>query len=67
MSYSVKKSKTINAKFKSLAVDDLNNFIDLETGEIINIAKVISQTVGEGQPVDVVVSNKDDEDITPEE
>lgn len=61
----VKKSKNINAKFKSLCVQGGRDFVDLETGEIIDLAAVVSQTIGDGESVDVQISNKIEEDITP--
>ena len=63
----VKKSKNINAKFKALAVSDGKAFVDLETGAIVDLAAVVSQTIGDGEPVDVQITNKVEEDITPED
>lgn len=47
MSYTVKKSNTTTAKFKMLAVADGKNFVDCETGEIIDVADVLSKAMGE--------------------
>lgn len=64
--YSVKKSKSINAKFKALLVQDGTRFVDSETGEVIDIARIVSQAVGD-EAVDVTVTNKSEVDITPTE
>lgn len=64
---SIKKSKNINARFKSLAVSEGKSFIDLETGELIDLASIVSKTIGDGEPVDVQITNKLEEDITPED
>ena len=66
MSYSCKKSKSINCKFKSLSVVDNKSFIDSETGELIDLASVVAKTIGNGEPIDVTITNKDEEDITPD-
>lgn len=67
MSYSVKRSKQTSAKFKAFAVDGDRNFIDTESGEFVNVADVIAKTFGEDTPVDVSVSLKSEDDITPNE
>ena len=66
MSYSVKKSKSTSAKFKAFAVDGTNQFIDTETGEVVDINTIIAKTFGENTPVDINVSIKTDEDVTDE-
>ena len=66
MSYSVKKSKATQAKFKAFAVDGANQFIDTETGEVVDINTIIAKTFGENTPVDINVSIKTDEDVTDE-
>lgn len=66
MSYSVKKSKATSAKFKAFAVDGERNFIDTESGELVDIGSVIAKTFGEDVPVDISVSLKTEEDATPE-
>lgn len=63
----VKRVKNINAKFKALAVSEGKSFVDLETGTIVDLAAVVSQTIGDGEPVDVQITNKVEEDITPED
>ncbi len=67
MSYSVKKNRGVSAKFKAFAVDGNRNFIDTETGELVSVADVIAKTVGEDVPVDISVTLKDEDDITPAE
>ena len=67
MSYSVKRSKQTSAKFKAFAVNSDRNFLDTESGELVNVADVIAKTFGEDTPVDVSVSLKSEDDITPEE
>ncbi len=66
MSYSVKKSKATSAKFKAFAVDGSNQFVDTETGEIVDINSIIAKSFGENTPVDINVSVKTDEDVTAE-
>ena len=63
MSYSIKRNKNTSAKFKSMQVLD-KNFIDLETGSIIDVAGIVEKTFGDS-PFDIQVTNKDEEDITP--
>ncbi|MCR4720958.1 MAG: hypothetical protein K5655_04455 [Lachnospiraceae bacterium] len=65
MSYSIKRNKGVTAKFKSLSVDEAKHFIDLETGEIIDLATIVSKTIGAGEPFSAQLSTKDEEDITP--
>ena len=65
MSYSVKKNKSINCKFKAMLVRDGQQFIDSETGEICDLARIVSKTIGDDEPVDIVIKNVDEEDITP--
>ena len=66
MPYNVKKSKNINCKFKSLSVVDDKSFVDNETGQLIDLASIVAKTIGNGEPVDVTITNKDEEDITPD-
>lgn len=63
MSYSIKKSGTTTAKFKMLAVADGKNFVDYETGEIVDVADVIAKAMG-GEPFDMQATTKTEEDIT---
>lgn len=58
------KSGNINGKFKSLAIADGNNFIDFETGEVINLASIIYQVIGD-EPFDMTLVQKSETDITP--
>ena len=67
MSYSVKRNKTTSAKFKAFAVDSEMNFVDTETGALVDVASIIAKSFGEGTPVDLNVTLKDESDITPEE
>ena len=66
MSYSVKKNKGVTAKFKAFSVTEDRNFLDNESGELISIADVIAKTIGEGIPVDISVTLKSEEEVTPE-
>ena len=66
MSYSVKKQRSTSAKFKAFAVDGANQFIDTETGEVVDVNSIIAKSFGENTPVDIQVSLKADEDITDE-
>ena len=67
MPYNVKRSKNTTAKFKAFAVDGAKNFIDTETGQIVDVQDIVAKTFGEDTPVDISVSNKSEDDITPEE
>jgi len=67
MPYNVKRSKNTTAKFKAFAVDGAKNFIDTETGQIVDVQDIVVKTFGEDTPVDISVSNKSEDDITPEE
>ena len=67
MSYSVKRNKTTSAKFKAFAVDGDRNFVDTETGSLVNVADIIAKSFGEDTPVDLSVTLKDESDITPAE
>ena len=51
MSYNIKKSKSINCKFKSLSVLDDKSFVDNETGELVDLASIVAKTIGNGEPV----------------
>lgn len=64
--YSVKKSKATTAKFKNFAVNDSKNFVDLESGEIVGIQDIIAKTFGEDTPIDISVTNKQEDDVTPD-
>lgn len=57
------KSGNINGKFKSLAITN-GNFIDFETGEIIDLASIIGSVLGE-EPFDMTLTQKSETDITP--
>lgn len=65
MGYKVTKAGATTARFKMLAVGGNNNFVDYETGEIVDVASVIGVAMGD-QPFDVVATSKTEEDITPE-
>jgi len=67
MPYNVKRSKNTTAKFKAFAVDGAKNFIDTETGQIVDVQDIVVKTFGEDTLVDISVSNKSEDDITPEE
>lgn len=60
----IKKNRSTTAKFRAFAVDCERNFIDTESGELVDIGSVIAKTFGEDTPVDIQVSLKEDEDIT---
>ena len=60
-----KRTLNTNCKFKMLAVADGNNFIDHETGEVVNVANIIGKCLGE-EPFDLSVTQKYETDITPE-
>lgn len=60
----IKKNRSTTAKFRAFAVDGECNFIDTESGELVDIGSVIAKTFGEDTPVDIQVSLKEDEDIT---
>lgn len=62
---SFKKNISINGTFKALAVAEDNCFLDLETGEMVDVAGIIKLAIGANQPFDLKVSQKDDVDITP--
>ena len=66
MSYSVKKQRSTSAKFKALAVDGANQFVDTETGEVVDINSIIAKSFGENTPVDISVSVKSEDDVTDE-
>ena len=66
MSYTVKKSKATTAKFKAFAINSERNFLDTESGELVNVADIIAKTFGEDEPVDISVSLKSESDVTPE-
>jgi len=67
MPYNVRRSKNTTAKFKAFAVDGAKNFIDTETGQIVDVQDIVVKTFGEDTLVDISVSNKSEDDITPEE
>jgi len=60
-----KRTTNTNAKFKMLAVADGNDFIDYETGEVVDVANIISKCMGE-EPFDLSVTQKSETDITPD-
>ena len=66
MSYSVKKAKSTSAKFKSLSIDSAKNFIDLETGEILDLAGILASSFGENEPIDLSATVKSEEEVTPD-
>ena len=59
-----KRTTNTNGKFKMLAVADGNNFIDYETGEVVDVADIIGKCMGE-EPFDLSVTQKSETDITP--
>ena len=63
--YSIKRNKGVTAKFKSLSVDQDKNFIDLETGKVLDLASIVAETFGEGESLTAQISTKNEEDITP--
>ena len=67
MSYSVKRNKGVTAKFKAFSVTGDRNFLDTESGELVNVADVIAKTIGEDIPVDISVTIKQEDDVTPNE
>lgn len=67
MSYSVKQTRGVSAKFKSFSVTGDRTFLDNESGELVNIADVIAKTIGEDVPVDISVTLKSEDDVTPED
>lgn len=60
-----KRTTNTNGKFKMLAIADGNNFVDYETGEIVNVADIIGKCMGK-EPFDLNVTQKSETDITPE-
>ena len=66
MSYQIKKSRGTSAKFKAFAVDGTKNFVDTETGEVVDIQDIIAKSFGENTPVDISVSVKSEDDVTDE-
>lgn len=58
------KSGTVTGKLKFLAVND-GIFVDAETGEQIDLARIIESVVGT-EPFDMTLTQKSDTDITPE-
>ncbi len=60
-----KRTLNTNGKFKMLAIADGNNFIDYETGELVDVANIIGKCLGE-EPFDLSVTQKSETDITPE-
>ena len=67
MSYVIKKNSGATAKFRALAIDSNKCFVDTDTGKILDFSNIIAKTFGEDTPVDISVSNKSEDDITPEE
>ena len=61
-----KRTLNTNGKFKMLAIAEGNNFIDYETGEVVDVADIIGKCLGEEQPFDLSVTQKSETDITPE-
>ena len=59
-----KRTTNTNGKFKMLAVVGGNNFIDYETGEVVDVADIIGKCMGE-EPFDLSVTQKSETDITP--
>ena len=66
MSYSVKKSKATQAKFKALAIDSNKCFIDTETGEVLDLAGILASSFGENEPIDLSATVKSEEEVAPE-
>ena len=60
-----KRTTNTNGKFKMLAIAGGNNFIDYETGEVVDVADIIGKCMGE-EPFDLNVTQKSETDITPE-
>lgn len=61
----IKKNRSTTAKFRAFAVDGECNFIDTESGELVDIGSVIAKTFGEDTPVDISVTNKVEEELDP--
>lgn len=65
MSINVRKSRSTTAKLKAFAVDGDKNLFDTETGEFTNLNTLIAETFGEDTPVDIQVTLKSEEEVTP--
>ena len=61
---SFKRTTNTNGKFKMLAIAGENNFVDYETGEIVDVADIIGKCMGK-EPFDLSVTQKSETDITP--
>ena len=59
-----KRTLNTNGKFKMLAIADGKQFIDYETGEIVDVPTIIGKCMGE-EPFDLSVTQKSETDITP--
>ncbi len=66
MSVNIKRAKSTTAKLKAFAVDSSKNLFDTETGEFTNLNTLIAETFGEDTPVDIQVTLKSEEEVTPE-
>ena len=66
MSVNIKRARSTTAKLKAFAVDSSRNLFDTETGEFTNLNTLIAETFGEDTPVDIQVTLKSEEEVTPE-
>lgn len=63
---SFKKTVSINGVFKLLAVED-GIFVNVESGTVVPVGQIIENALGSGQPFNLKISTKADEEITPDE
>ena len=61
-----KRTLNTNGKFKMLAIVDGKQFIDYETGEVIDVPEIIGRCMGK-EPFDLSVTQKSETDITPDD
>lgn len=62
----IKKNRGTTARFKNFAVNADRNFIDLETGEVVDINSVVASVIGEDEPIDINITNKVEEEVDPD-
>lgn len=61
-----KRSVNTTGKFKGISVID-GNFLYSDTGEAIDVARILEEVYGSGQPFDLSTTQKSDDAITPNE
>lgn len=61
-----KKNITTSGTFKNISVCD-GLFIDVETGEEIEVSKILEEVYGSGQAFELSVKQKTENEITPED